>query len=371
MRVLRVNLPGNSYNIHIGNGLLGSAGEKLRELDFRDKAVVITNPVVKSHYAHVLMTGLERSGFSTALLEVPVGERYKSLAWAGKLYNLLSEQRVERMTPVLALGGGVIGDLAGFVAATYMRGIPLVQIPTTLLAQVDSSTGGKVAVDHGCLKNIVGSFYQPSLVIADLSTLSTLPQKEFVNGLSELIKHAVIQDRELFERIESGLPLLKAQEAGFLEETIYRSVCIKAGVVEKDEKDRNLRNILNFGHTIGHALETVSEFKLQHGRAVSIGMVGAALISQRLGFLSGPEAQRIEALLSAAGLPVNHNFPDTREIMQAMKYDKKRAGGKIRFVLLKGIGEVFLNEEVNLTLVEEVVKDLYAETPHMRRHRGK
>jgi 3-dehydroquinate synthase len=368
MRVLKVNLPGKGYDIYIGKGLLGSTGEKLKELGFRGQAVIITNPVVKHHYAEVLKTGLEAVGFDSAVLEVPEGERYKSLEWAGKLYQLLSEHRVERMTPVLALGGGVIGDLAGFVAATYMRGVPLVQIPTTLLAQVDSSTGGKVAVDHGQLKNIVGSFYQPSLVIADVSTLATLPESEFINGLSELIKHAIILDKDLFDRIESGLDLIRSQDAAFLEETIYRSAGIKAGVVEKDEQDRNLRNILNFGHTIGHALETVSEFSLPHGKAVAVGMVGAARISQRLGLLPGSETHRIERLIAGAGLPVNHTFPDIQKIAQAMKYDKKRAGGKIRFVLLRGIGEVFLSEEVSNSLVEEVLRDLYAETPHMRRY---
>ncbi len=371
MKILRVNLPGKGYNIYIGKDLLASTGQKLRDMGFRDKAVIVTNPVIKDYYAGLLLTGLERAGFNTVILEVPVGEKYKSLSQAGKLYTLFSKHQVERITPVLALGGGVIGDLAGFAAATYMRGIPLVQIPTTLLAQVDSSTGGKVAVDHGSLKNMVGSFYQPSLVLADLTTLTTLPQKEFVNGLSELIKHAIILDRGLFEQIERGLTNLESQEIEFMEDIVCRSVGIKAGVVEKDEKDRALRNILNFGHTIGHALETVSEFRLKHGQAVSIGMVGAALISQRMGFLAGSHVERIQALLSAVGLPVTHSFTDFQGIVQAMKHDKKRSGGKTRFVLLRDIGDVFLNEEVSLTLVEEVLKDLYAETPYMRRHSGK
>ncbi|MBN1188918.1 MAG: 3-dehydroquinate synthase [Dehalococcoidales bacterium] len=376
MKILRVNLPeqglrSRGYDICIGKGLLESAGEKLRDLGYRGKAVIITNPVVRDYYAGVLKTGLEAAGFDAVVLEVPEGEKYKSMEWAGRLYNQLSEHGVERMTPVLAVGGGVIGDLAGFVAATYMRGIPLVQVPTTLLAQVDSSTGGKVAVDHGHLKNMVGSFYQPSLVIADVSSLSTLPESEFINGLSELVKHAIILDRELFGWLESRLDLLRARDAVCLEDAVYRSVGIKAGVVEKDEEDRNLRNILNFGHTIGHALETVSDFKLQHGRAVAIGMAGAARISQKMGFLSGPETGRIRTLLVDAGLPVNHSFPEVEKIIQAMKHDKKRAEGKSRFVLLRGIGEVFLSEDVSDTLVEEVVKELYAETPHMRCDSGK
>jgi 3-dehydroquinate synthase len=369
MRVLKVNLPQTSYEIYIGRGLLSLTAEKLKELGFRDKSVIITNPVIKGYYADVLKTGLECSGFKTVVLEVPEGEQNKSLEWAGKLYQSLSEHKVERMTPILALGGGVIGDLAGFVAATYMRGIPLIQIPTSLLAQVDSSTGGKVAVDHGRLKNIVGSFYQPSLVMADVSTLETLPQKEFINGLAELIKHAIILDRELFERLENGLGRLKSLDEAFLEESIYCSVGIKAGVVEKDERDLGLRNILNFGHTIGHALETVSEFSIQHGSGVAIGMVAAAEISQRMGFLSAPEKRRIISLVESSGLPVKHQIGDIEKIIEAMQYDKKKAGGKLRFVLLMAIGEVLLSEEVSPALVEEVLKDLYAETPYMR-HSG-
>jgi 3-dehydroquinate synthase len=369
VRILKVNLPQRSYEIYVGQGLLKLTGEKLKGMGFRDKAVIITNPVIKGYYADDLQGGLEASGFNTVVLEVDEGEQSKSLEWAGKLYQSLSEYKVERQTPILAMGGGVIGDLAGFVAATYMRGIPLIQIPTSLLAQVDSSAGGKVAIDHGQLKNIVGSFYQPSLVMADVATLETLPEREFINGLAELIKHAIILDRDLFKRLEKGLGRLKSLDKAFLEEIIYCSVGIKAGVVEKDERDLGLRNILNYGHTIGHALETVSGFSIKHGSGVAIGMAAAAEISQRMGFLSTPEMQRIISLVESAGLPVKHQTGDIQKIIEAMQYDKKRAGGKIRFVLLRAIGEVFLSEEVSLKLVEEVLRDLNAETPHMR-HAG-
>jgi 3-dehydroquinate synthase len=360
MKTLRVTLPRQSYDIHIGRGLLSQTGEKLKELGFSRRAVIITNPAIGALYAAALRRGLESAGFEAVLLEVPEGEKYKTLSSAGFLYRALSRQGAERMTPVLALGGGVIGDLAGFVAATYMRGVPLVQVPTTLLAQVDSSTGGKVAVDQGRLKNIVGSFYQPSLVLADISTLKTLPGSEFNNGMAELIKHAIIRDKELFARLEGGLGLLRSMDGDFLEEVIYRSVGIKAGVVEKDERDMGLRNILNYGHTVGHALESVSGFAIKHGSGVAIGMVAATLISQRMGFLAADESDRVIRLIKNAGLPASHSLADSGKIMRALQQDKKRAGGRVRFILLRSIGEVFLSDQVDLSLVEEVVKELYA-----------
>ncbi len=367
MRVLKVTLPQSSYEIHIGQGILETTGEKLLGLGLRDKAVIVTNPLVNSYYSGILKAGLESAGFKTVILQVPDGEQYKSLQQAGELYRALSEHQAERRTPILALGGGVIGDLAGFVAATYLRGVPLVQVPTTLLAQVDSSTGGKVAVDYAGLKNIVGAFYQPTLVAADVSSLATLMENDYINGLAELIKHAIILDRQLFERLEQGTGLIRSRDRAFLEEVIFHSAGIKARIVEQDEKDLGLRNVLNYGHTFGHALETVSGFEIQHGSGVAIGMAAAALLSRRMGLLKTGEMQRTLDLISKAGLPVNHNIRDIPKIVQAMQYDKKRAGGKTRFVLLKGIGEVFLNDDVDITLVEEVLRDLYVETPNLPR----
>ena len=274
---------------------------------------------------------------------------------AARLYNDLTDLYAERATPILALGGGIIGDLAGFVAATYMRGVPLVHVPTTLLAQVDSSIGGKVAVNHGQLKNKIGAFYQPRLVISDISTLKTLPAGEFINGLAEVIKYGVIRDKDFFAFLEENLDRIKSLNEDVLEEVVYRSSKIKAEVVEKDEKDLGLRNILNYGHTIGHAIESVSDFKLEHGKAVALGMLAAARISNRLGQLDKNEVVRLKDLLRRAGLPIKVPALDINQIVQAIKHDKKIQGGKIRFILPKTLGSVFVTEEVSLSLVEKTL----------------
>jgi 3-dehydroquinate synthase len=358
VRIIKVNLSQSSYEIQIGVGLLRQVGDTLKSSGFQDKAAIITNPAIRELYGNSLKADLEKAGFRPVILEVPEGEEHKSLGWAGKLYFSLSEYQAERMTPVLALGGGVIGDLAGFVAATYMRGVPLIQLPTSLLAQVDSSTGGKVAVDHGRLKNMIGSFYQPKLVIADISSLKTLHEKEFANGQAEVIKHGLILDRSLFETIESGVERLESMDEEFLQDVISRSIAIKAGVVEKDERDMGLRNILNYGHTVGHAIETASDLSIKHGSAVAIGMVAAGMISERMGILPSSELDRIISVISRVRLPVKIPGLNIREIMEVMEHDKKKKGGKIRFVLLKAIGQGFISNEVSVPLVERVLMEL-------------
>ena len=282
MTTIKVNLAEKSYEIKIGAGLLKQVAAELATLGFGQKAVVITNPVVKSLYGDRLKDDLNAAGFDVVVLAVPDGELYKSLDQAGKLFEQLAEFQAERNTPIIALGGGVIGDLAGFVAATYMRGAPLIQIPTTLLAQVDSSVGGKVAVNHGHLKNNIGTFYQPRLVMADSLTLSSLPESELHNGMAEVIKYGAIRDPQLFDLIEHN----PTPKMDLWDDIIARCVAIKARIVEQDEKDLGLRNILNFGHTIGHAVETVSNYNIKHGQGVAIGMVAAATISEREGFCS-------------------------------------------------------------------------------------
>jgi 3-dehydroquinate synthase len=369
MQTVKVKLTQQDYDIHIASGLLGQVGKSLVELGFKSKGIIITNPVVKNLYLKKCKESLEEEGFSADFIEVPDGEEYKSLEWAGKLYNELASLKAERMTPILALGGGVIGDLAGFVAATYMRGVPLFQIPTTLLAQVDSSIGGKTAVNHGQLKNNVGTFYQPKRVLADVSVLKTLPVSQVGNGIAEIIKYGVIRDKELFQLIESNLTALTSLDEEFTEEVISRCTAIKAEIVEKDEKDLGLRNILNYGHTTGHAIETVSEFGVSHGQGVAIGMVAAAMISQRMGVLAAAELNKIKSILVKAGLPINIGGLDIAKILQAMKYDKKNAGGKVKFVLLKTIGEVFISDNVNVSMVEQVLKELYEETQDLRHNR--
>jgi len=357
MRKARVRLGKNSYNILIGSGLLAQTGQLLKETGFSDKLVVITDPTVNRLHGSALKQSLTDAGFKVTILEVPEGEEHKSLETAGRLYHELTAIYAERMTPILALGGGVIGDLTGFVAATYMRGVPLVQLPTTLLAQVDSSIGGKVAVDHGNLKNKIGAFYQPRLAISDTATLKTLTHKEISDGLAEAIKHGVIRDKEYFDYIETNLDEIKALGDRALERIVFGSARIKAAVVAEDELDFGLRNILNFGHTVGHAIESVSDFRMDHGQAVAVGMLAAARISNRLGIFDSSELIRIEEIIKKAGLPTEIPVLDTERIIQSMEHDKKIVQGKIKFILPRSIGEVFVTDDVNLSLVRQVLAE--------------
>ena len=355
MRKVKVELGANSYEIYVGSGLLAQTGHWLQENGFSGKLVIITDPRAKKLYGGALNQGLTKDGFSVTTLQVPEGEEQKSLETAGRLYHELTNCYAERTTPILALGGGVIGDLTGFVAATYLRGVPLIQIPTTLLAQVDSSIGGKVAVDHGQLKNKIGAFYQPRLVISDIDTLKTLPSNELANGLAEVIKSAAIRDKKFFAFLEANLDRIKSLDESALEETVFQTARIKAEVVAKDERDVGLRNILNYGHTIGHAIETISDFKVEHGKAIAIGMLAAARISNKMGILDKNDLGRLKGIIEKAGLPTEMPDFEIEKIIQAMKHDKKVLRGKIRFVLLKSIGSAFITDEVDVSLVEKVL----------------
>ncbi len=355
MKTVTVELDKRSYRILIAAGLLMKTGALLKEIGTSGKIIVITNPTVSELYSDTLIHSLNQEGFEAHILKVADGEQYKTLDTASGLYKSLNSLYAERGTAILAMGGGVIGDLAGFVAATYQRGVPLIQLPTTLLAQVDSSIGGKVAVDHEHLKNKIGAFYQPKLVISDIDLLKTLTEADFYNGLAEVVKSAVIKDGEFFRFLEANINTIKARENVALEEIVYRSAGIKAAVVTRDETDLGIRSILNFGHTIGHAIETVSRFNIAHGGAVSIGMVAAAAISNRMGNLSDDELDRIKKLISRFGLPTEISGLRIDEILQAMKHDKKISQGKIRFVLPKAIGDVFITDEIDPSIVKEVL----------------
>jgi 3-dehydroquinate synthase len=358
MPVLKLKFDRGDYRIEIGPNLLGEVGDRLREMGFKGKAVIIADAAVAKLYAGRLRPQLEKKDYEVALLEVPPGEENKSLERAGQLYTALADFGAERLTPVLALGGGVTGDLVGFVAATYMRGVPLIQLPTTLLAQVDSSIGGKVAVDNGRLKNYVGAFYQPRIVISDTSTLKTLPADQVNNGLAECIKYGLIRDKGLFELIESNIDKIKALEEDPLGEVILRCASIKAEIVEKDEKDLGLRNILNFGHTAGHALESLSNMSIPHGRAVAIGMMTACLISRRLGILPEADLMRIKSLIQKAGLPVNlPKEVDYAALIRLMLQDKKKQEGALRFILPEAVGKVFIQAGISPLLLKEVLKE--------------
>jgi 3-dehydroquinate synthase len=358
MKTVRVELGENSYSIHVGAGLLGGTAEMLKRLGCSGRAVIITDPIVKNLYGNSLKRSLLEAGFKAALLEIPVGEEHKSLETAGRLYGELTALGAERGTPVLALGGGVVGDVAGFVAATYVRGVPLVQLPTTLLAQVDSSIGGKVAVNHGQLKNRIGAFYQPRAVIADISTLRSLPPAEITSGLAEVIKYAIIRDAAFFTYLEKKLPQIQALDEKVLEHVVTVCAGIKADVVARDEKDLELRNILNFGHTVGHAIETVTDFGVSHGQAVAVGMVAACVIAVEMGVFEKSGLERIRKLLKRAGLMTRLPHVDLAAVMAAMSHDKKAAGGKIRFVLPRAIGQVFVTDEVSPALVRRILVGL-------------
>lgn len=355
MRKVRVNLGNFSYDIHIGSGILRQSGHQLRKEGFSGKLTAITNPTVKELYGEALEESLLSAGFTVTFLTVTDGEDHKSLDTAGKLYLELASQHAERTTPILALGGGVIGDLAGFVAATYKRGVPLIQIPTTLLAQVDSSIGGKVAVNQGQLKNEIGAFYQPRLVISDIDTLATLTPKVLGDGLAEVMKYGIIRDSKLFSYLEENIDRVKSFDTGALEEVVFRSAEIKAEVVAKDELDLGLRAILNYGHTVGHAVESVSDFRLSHGEAVAIGMLAAARISIEMGILAPGELVRLESLIKKAGLPTKAPDLDLERLVSVMKHDKKVRQGKVRFILPRSLGEVFITDDVSLSLVKQVL----------------
>jgi len=358
MKKIELKLDSSSYSVIIGSGLLEQAGRYLRESGYSNKVAVITDNRVRNRYSRVLRHSLLSRGLQVSVLSVPAGEEQKSLETAGVLYNRLSEVKAERTTPIVALGGGVIGDLAGFVAATYLRGVPLIQMPTTLLSQVDSSIGGKVAVNHEQLKNNIGAFYQPKLVLSDTNTLKSLTAKQIRDGLAEIIKYGVIRDKELFAYLEENIEKVKSLDAKSLEYVISRSVRNKADVVEKDERDSGLRNILNYGHTIGHAVETVSDFKVSHGEAVAVGMLAAARISRKMGILGETELARLEKLIKMAGLPLKIPSLNIEKMIEAMKHDKKILQGKVRFVLAKSIGEVFISQDVSASMIKKMLVEL-------------
>jgi 3-dehydroquinate synthase len=358
VRTVRVSLGNRSYDIKISPGLLGKLGAECARLKLGQRCAIITDTNVGRQYAKPAYNALIRAGFEPSLVIVPAGETAKSLKSVQSCYDRLASHRLERKSFIVALGGGVVGDLAGFVAATYLRGIPFVQVPTTLLAQVDSSVGGKTGVNLKAGKNLVGAFYQPRLVLCDLDTLATLPTREFRAGLAEVIKYGIIYDATLFARLERDLPKLLRRETQPLGEIIARCCEIKAEVVGQDETESGLRAILNFGHTIGHGLEAISSYgKYLHGEAISIGQVACAKLSQTLTGLRARDVTRITDLFKRAGLPtqVKLNASQRPRLFAAMKLDKKVSNGEIKFVLARHIGKVVWGQCVPTTAIEKVL----------------
>ncbi len=361
MQEVYINLGTRSYSIYIDTGLLPRLGEYLKVLKLTPRVLLVTNPVVGSLYGAAAETALRYAGFEVVRAEIPDGEEYKSLATAEKLYDLAYTRELDRRSPVVALGGGVVGDLAGFVAATYLRGVPFIQVPTTLLAQVDSSVGGKVAVNHPRGKNIIGAFYQPRLVLADLDVLKTLDPREVRAGLAEVLKYGVIADQVFFAWLEENLERLLALEAEPLAHAVAVSCRIKARVVQEDETEQGRRAILNFGHTLGHALEALTGYTTyRHGEAVATGMAAAARLAVALGMFPEGDAARVINLIRRAGLPVE--IPpelSTGDLLASMRRDKKVLAGRLTFVLPVEIGRVEIVRDVPEEAVERVLRLCY------------
>ncbi len=361
MRVIKVELGERGYPIYIGGGLLSLLGDRCAKIYKPRKCVVITDSNVGKLYGKQAIEKLSESGFSPILITLPAGESTKSLRNVEFCYNRMAQERIERSSFIVALGGGVIGDLAGFVAATYMRGIGFVQVPTTLLAQVDSSVGGKVGINLKFGKNLVGSFYQPNLVLCDIDALNTLPDRELRAGLSEVIKYAIIYDSAMFKRLEKDIDKLLNKDTKTLASIIARCCQIKAEVVAADEKESGLRAILNFGHTIGHALEAITNYnKLLHGEAVAVGQVAAAMIGAMVCNFNETDAQRIKQLIKRTGLPVCYklNKASQKKLIESMKLDKKASGGEAKFVLPTKIGSVKFGQKVPIEVIEKVVNQI-------------
>lgn len=357
MQTVSVNLGQRSYPIELGEGLLSSVGELMKARGIAGRVGIVSNPPVADLYGEAVRESLRGAGYETAMVLVPEGEAHKNTASLGLIYDALVEHRFDRSATLIALGGGVIGDVTGFAAATFLRGIGYVQIPTTLLAQVDASVGGKTAVNHDQGKNLVGAFHQPRLVVIDPNTLRTLTQREFAAGMAEVIKHGIIEDAGFFGFLEEAMDALLQRDPAAVETAVAASCRIKAAVVEQDEREEDRRAILNFGHTVGHALESFTGYeRFLHGEAVAIGMIQAAALSAAQGLCSGAELERIEALVRRAGLP--WQIPDDialEDLVAGMALDKKSHAGKIKFVLCEGIGRTRFQWFSAAEIVRELV----------------
>lgn len=340
---LHVGLAERSYSILFGRKILDNLGSELLKIAFPRRVALLTNPLIDKLYGQSVAAHLSALGFSVTTILVPDGEDYKSLQILETIYDRLIEERFDRGTGLIALGGGVIGDMAGYAAATFLRGIPYVQVPTTLLAQVDSSVGGKTAVNHRFGKNLIGAFYQPKLVLIDIETLQTLDKREIRAGLAEVVKYGVIRDGNFFCWLEKNAQKLLDLEPEALLYAVKRSCQIKADIVEVDEREGSVRALLNFGHTFGHAIENLCGYgEWRHGEAVACGMVVASCIAQRRGLATEQDGRRICALLQRLNLPVSVPKYALHQYLEAMQRDKKVSVGKLTLVLNQGIGSAGL-----------------------------
>jgi len=353
-----VALGARSYDIAIGGGTLAGLGDRMRALGIKGRVAVISNPTVDALYGSVVADSLKSSALDSVGVIVPDGEEYKNFETYRHIMGELLRHRLDRRSALVALGGGVIGDMTGFAASTYMRGIGCVQVPTTLLAQVDSSVGGKTGINHPLGKNMVGTFYQPLLVVCDTNTLSTLPKREILAGIAEILKYGVIWDEELFEFMDKNRDAVTALDPGAMAYLIRRSCRIKAEVVSGDEREAGLRAILNYGHTIGHAVETLTGYtRYLHGEAVAIGMCVEARLSVEMGIMRETDARRITRLVESYRLP--SEMPEglgASDVIESMRMDKKAEGGSITVVLPERVGRVTIRKDVSLEILKALLR---------------
>jgi 3-dehydroquinate synthase len=354
--ILQVELGDRSYPIHIGSGVFAEAGRLLRTFYSGRRVFVASNPTVASYHLAALQQGLNAAGIAIEVWQAPDGEFAKNWEELYKILGWLLESRAERQTPLIALGGGVVGDLAGLVAALYQRGMPLIQAPTSLLAQVDSSVGGKTAVNHPLGKNMIGAFYQPQQVWIDTNTLSTLPSREYISGLAEVVKYGAIRDRAFFDWLEKNTEALLAREPAVINHAIHQSCRIKAMIVAADERETGERALLNLGHTFGHAIEAALGYgQWLHGEAVAVGMVLAGRLSTMVCGFEKSEQQRLEQLLAALGLPLSCPDIPLETWMTLMARDKKVADGKMRFVLMERLGQAVVRQDIGEDVLVRVL----------------
>ncbi|MYB65189.1 3-dehydroquinate synthase [Candidatus Poribacteria bacterium] len=361
MKTLEVSLKENSYPLLVGTGLIDRIGFFLNKYTETEKVFIVCDSVVNQHITPIVKQNLVSNGYDVTVLAIPGGEESKSIAQISRVLDALIDSHLDRRSLLIAIGGGVIGDLSGFAASIFMRGIAYVQIPTTLQAQVDASVGGKTAINHPKGKNLIGTFHQPKLVLIDIDTLDTLPERDIKAGLIEVIKMGVIRDTYLFEMVEENLDAILNLDVEILIEMISSACANKADIVAKDEKESHLRMVLNYGHTFGHALESLTEYnRYRHGEAVSIGMNCAAKLAVNLDMLSEKDYHRQRLLLERADLPLN--FPSDlspETICKSMYLDKKTFGGKLHVILPTRIGEVVIRDDVTDEKIIHAISECY------------
>jgi len=358
--LIKIDIPENPYNVRIGEDI-ESMGGYLKDITIKKKVFIITNETVKRLYGSVIVNSLTDAGFKTSLHAIKDGEEYKNIQTVMEIYEAMTRRKIERFTPVIGFGGGVVGDIAGFAASTYLRGLPFINIPTTLVSQVDSSIGGKTGINLESGKNLVGTFYQPVYVHADVGVLDTLDKREYISGLAEVVKHAVIKGEGYLGFLEENFDAVLKREKEVLEIVVAESVKIKGDIVARDERESGLRRVLNLGHTLGHAVETCAGYgKVRHGEAVSIGLAAALKIAVKTGFADAEFEKRITDMLINFKLPVSVPSGLAKDtLLQIMSVDKKVREGRVEFVIPERAGKVKAGVPVDEKLVKEVLNEMY------------